>query len=64
MRQKSQKDGANFLVYVSSVVDGLAKNWKGIISEHEIKAFLSEVFINGVQEEFRHVLNFEMARYG
>ena len=40
------------------------RDWKGMVSQHEIKALLSEVFINGVQEEFRHVLNSEMARYG
>ena len=34
-----------------------------MISQHEIKALLSEVFINGVQEEFRHILNSETARY-
>ena len=34
-----------------------------MVSQHEIKALLSEVFINGVQEEFRHILNSEMARY-
>ena len=39
------------------VVDGLARDWKGVVSQHEIKALLSEVFINGVQEEFRHVLH-------
>ena len=39
---------------------GIGRVW----SQHEIKALLSEVFINGVQEEFRHVLNSEMARYG
>ena len=61
MRQKSHEAAADFLVHVSGVVDGLAKDWKGVISQHEIKALLSEVFINGVQEEFRHVLNSEMA---
>ena len=45
------------------MVDGLARDWKGVVSQHEIKALLSEVFINGVQEEFRHILNSEMARY-
>ena len=35
-----------------------------MVSQHEIKALLSEVFIHGVQEEFRQVLNSEMARYG
>ena len=35
-----------------------------MVSQHKIRALLSEVFINGVQEEFRHVLNSEMARYG
>ena len=35
-----------------------------MISQPQIKALLSEVFINGVQEEFRHILNSKMARYG
>ena len=64
MRQKSHESAADFLVRVSGAVDGLARDWKGVVSQHEIKALLSEVFINGVQEEFRHVLNSEMARYG
>ena len=63
MRQKSHESADNFLVRVSGAVDGLAREWKGVVSQHEIKALLSEVFINGVQEEFRHVLNSEMARY-
>ena len=64
MRQKSHELAADFLVRVSGAVDGLARDWKGMVSQHEIKALLSEVFINGVQEEFRHVLNSKMARYG
>ena len=64
MRQKSHEPTADFLVRVSGAVDGLARDWKGMISQHEIKSLLSEVFINGVQEEFRHVLNSKMARYG
>ena len=64
MRQKSHESTADFLVRVSGAVDGLARDWKGVISQHQIKALLSEVFINGVQEEFRHVPNSEMARYG
>ena len=64
MRQKSHEAVADFLVRVLGAVDGLTRDWKGVVSQHEIKAFLSEVFINGVQEEFRHVLNSEMARYG
>ena len=63
MRQKPHKSMADSLVRVSGAVDGLARDWKGVISQHEIKALLSEVFINGVQEEFRHILNSEMARY-
>ena len=47
MRQKSHKSAANFLVRVSGAVDGLAKDWKGVVSQHEIKALLSEVFIMG-----------------
>ena len=64
MRQKSHESAADFLVRGLGAVDGLARDWKGVVSQHEIKALLSEVFINGVQEEFRHVLNSEMARYG
>ena len=64
MRQKPHEEAADFLVCVSGAVDGLAKDWKGMVSQHEIKALLSEVFINGLQEEFRHVLNSKMARYG
>ena len=64
MRQKSHESAADFLVRVLGAVDGLTRDWKGVVSQHEIKALLSEVFINGVQEEFRHVLNSEMARYG
>ena len=64
MRQKSHESMADFLVRVSGATDGLARDWKGVISQHEIKALLLEVFINGVQEEFRHVPNSEMARYG
>ena len=64
MRQKSHESAADFLVRVSGAVDGLARDWKGMVSQHKIKALLSKVFINGVQEEFRHVLNSKMARYG
>ena len=64
MRQKSHESATDFLVRVSGAVDGLARDWKGVVLQHEIKALLSEVSINGVQEEFRHVLNFEMAIYG
>ena len=35
-----------------------------MVSQNEMKALLSKVFINGVQEEFRHILNSKMARYG
>ena len=64
MRKKPHEVAADFLVHVSGAVDSLTKDWKGVVSQHEIKALLSEVFINGVQEEFRHVLNSEMAQYG
>ena len=63
MRQKSHESAADFLVRVSGAVDGVARDCKGMISQHEIKALLLEVFINRVQEEYRHVLYSEMARY-
>ena len=40
MRQKSHELAANFRVRVSGVVDGLARDWKGMVSSHEIKALL------------------------
>ena len=64
MRQKSHESAADFLVRVLGAVDGVTRDWKGVVSQHEIKALLSEVFISGVQEEFRHVLNSKIARYG
>ena len=64
MRQQSHEVAADFLVWVLGAIDGLTRDWKGVVSQHEIKTLLSEVFINGFQEEFRHVLNSEMARYG
>ena len=64
MRQKSYEVATDFLVCVLGAVDRIAKDWKGLLSQHVIKALLSDVFINGLQEEFRHVLNYEMARYG
>ena len=64
MGKKSHESAADFLVRVSGAVDSLTRDWKGVVSQHEIKALLSEVFINGVQKEFRHILNSEMARYG
>ena len=64
MRQKSHESATDFLVRVSWTVDCLTRDWKGVVLQHKIKALLSKVFINGIQEEFRHVLNSEMARYG
>ena len=43
MRQKSHESATDFLVRVSGAVDGLARDWKGVVSQHEIKALLSEV---------------------
>ena len=48
MRQKSHESATDFLVRVLGAVDGLTRDWKGVVSQHEIKALLSEVFINGV----------------
>ena len=64
MRHKSHESAADFLVRVLGAVDGLVRDWKGMVFQHVIKSVLLEVFINGVQEEFRHILNSEMARYG
>ena len=52
MRQKSHESAADFLVRVLGAVDGLARDWKGVISQHEIKALLSEVFIKRSSDTF------------
>ena len=42
----------------------LSKDWKDKLTEEELQSLQSEVSLNGVREEIRHVLDSEMAKNG
>ena len=60
--QKSNKAAIDFLIWVSTSVSNLAKDWKDELTECELWALQNEVSYNGVKEEIRHVLDSEMAK--
>ena len=62
MRQASSE--ANFLVRVSNAVQTLNKDWKNHMTREEMDTLQFEVSLNGVNEEFRHVLDSEATKYG
>ena len=62
LHQKSNKAAIDFLIRVGTSVSNLAKDWKDELMECELRALQSEVSLNGVKEEIRHVLDSEMAK--
>ena len=64
MRQASSKGAADFLVRVSNAVQTLNKDWKNHMTKEEMDTLQYEVSLNGVNEEFRHILDSEAAKYG
>ena len=64
MRQASNGGASIFLVRVSSAVQTLNKDWKNHMTQDEMDTLQYEVSLNGVNEEFRHVLDSETAKYG
>ena len=64
LRQGAQEDTTDFMIRVGSSVSNLAKDWKGQITEAELKSLQYEVSLNGVREEIWHVLDSEIARHG
>ena len=64
MRQASSEGAANFLVRVSNAVQTLNKDWKNYMTKEEMDTLQYEVSLNGVNEEFWHVLDSEAAKYG
>ena len=64
MRQASNEGAANFLVRVSTAVQTLNKDWKNHMTKEEMDTLQHEVSLNGVNEEFWHVLDSEAAKYG
>ena len=63
MKQGNSEEAANFLVKVTNAVNGLAKDWKGHLTEEELDTLQYEVFLNGVKKEIRHVLDAEVVKH-
>ena len=55
--QGAHEDATNFMIRVGSSIGNLAKDWKGQITEAELKSLQYEVSLNGVREEIRHILD-------
>ena len=64
LHQGAQEDATDFMIRVGSSVGNLAKDWKGQITEAELRSLQYEVSLNGVREEIQHVLDSEIARHG
>ena len=64
LHQGAHEDATDFMIRVGSSVGNLAKDWKGQITEAELKSFQYEVSLNGVREEIWHVLDSKIARHG
>ena len=64
LHQGAREDATDLMIRVGSSVGNLAKDWKGQITEAELKSLQYEVSLNGVREEIRHVLDSEIARHG
>ena len=45
------EDATDFMIRVGSSIGNLAKDWKGQITEAELKSLQYEVSLNGVREE-------------
>ena len=64
LRQGAREDATDFMIRVGSSVGNLAKDWKGQITEAELKSLQYEVSLNGVRGEIWHILDSEIARHG
>ena len=62
--QGAWEDATDFMIRVGSSVGNLAKDWKGQITEAELRSLQYEVSLNGVREEIWHILDSKIARHG
>ena len=62
--QGAKEDATDFMIRVGSSISNLAKDWKGQITETELRSLQYKVSLNGVREEIQHVLDSEIARHG
>ena len=58
------EDATDFMIRVGGSVGNLAKDWKGQITEAELKSLQYKVSLNGVREEIWHILDSKIARHG
>ena len=59
-----REDATDFMIRVGSSIGNLAKDWKGQITEAELKSLQYKVSLHGVREEIWHVLDSEITRHG
>ena len=64
LHQGAREDATDFMIRVGSSIGNLAKDWKGQITEAELRSLQYEVSLNGVREEIQHILDSEIARHG
>ena len=62
--QGAWQDATDFMIRVGSSIGNLVKDWKGKITEAELKSLQYEVSLNGVREEIQHILDSKIARRG
>ena len=61
---KPQEAAIDFLIRVGTSVSNLGKDWKDKLMDKELQSLQYEVFLIGVQEEIRHILDSEIAKNG
>ena len=61
--QGAHEDATDFMIRVDSSISNLAKDWKDQLTEDELQSLQYEVFLNGVREEIRQVLDSEITRH-
>ena len=64
LRQGAQEDATDFMIRVGTSVSNLDKDWRGQLSQAELKSLQYEVSLNGVRQEIWHVLDSEVVRRG
>ena len=62
LHQRPQEAAIDFLIRIGTSVSNLGKDWRDELTEKELRSLQYEVSLNGVKEEIRHVLDFEIAK--
>ena len=62
--QGVREDAMDFMIRVGTSISNLGKDWKDQLMEEELQSLQYEVYLNGVKEEIRHVLDSEIAGHG